>query len=102
MVSTLTEALRAKYKKERQKRRLLKGVMNMVELALIAIFGLAMGYVCRQNKKNWKDSKEHNKLLKQQEKRRVKEEKLRTMRIKHPKVIYLDDRRFPQPTQRII
>ena len=72
----------------------------MVELALIAIFGLAMGYVCRQNKKNWKALKEHNKLLKQQEKRRLRDEKLRTMRIKHPKVKYLDDyRRFSQPEQ---
>lgn len=71
----------------------------MVELALIAIFGLAMMKVCGNNKKHWKDLKEHNKLLKQQEKRRVKEEQLKAKRVKHPKVVYLADRRFSQPRE---
>jgi len=74
----------------------------MVELALIAIFGLAMMKACSNNKKNWKVMKEHNKLLKQQEKRRLRDEKLRSMRVKHPKVVYIQDYVPPSPTQRII
>lgn len=70
----------------------------MIEVALIVLVGLYLQYACYQSKKNWKQVQECNRNFAKFEKRRLKEEKLRTVRIKHPKVKYLDDyRQVSQP-----
>jgi hypothetical protein len=76
----------------------------MVELALIAIFGIYLQIVLVRDKKYRKEMKkkitEYNKNVKAQEKRQQREEKLRTMRV--PGVLYLNDFRAARQTQRII
>lgn len=45
-----------------------------------------------------KDIRQYNKNVKAEEKRRIKEEQLKTMRVEHPKVSYLDDYRLKVST----
>jgi hypothetical protein len=72
----------------------------MVEIALIVIFGFSMMKVCSNNKKHWKVLREYNMNIKREEKRRIKEEKVRNKSVKHPKVLYLDDYRlFSKPKE---
>jgi|GEM_PF-5846648 len=57
--------------------------------------------IINRDKRDRKRFREIGKMLEQERKRRVKEEKLRSVRVNHPKVAYLDDYR-PSPTKQRI
>ena len=65
----------------------------IVGLAVILIVCLYCQIIINRDKKFRKEIQQYNKNVKAEEKRRIREEKLKTMRVKHPKVIYLSDYR---------
>ena len=74
----------------------------LLELGFLILVGIYLQCVCSQDKKNWKVMQEHNRIMKTVEKRRLREEKLKLVRVKHPKVTYLDDYRQFSPPQKAI
>jgi hypothetical protein len=74
----------------------------MTGLAVFIVACLGLQVILHRDKNDRKRFKEIGILIEAEKKRRLKEEKLRTVRIKHPKVIYLDDFKAALPTQRII
>jgi len=73
-----------------------KGVKEMnaiVGLAIIFITSIYLQVICNRDKKFRKEIQQYNRNVKAEEKRRIREDKLKTMRVKHPKVIYLSDYR---------
>lgn len=64
---------------------------TIVGLAVILITSIYLQVICNRDKKFRKEIQQYNKNVKAEEKRRIREEKLKTMRVKHPKVVYLSD-----------
>lgn len=65
----------------------------IVGLVVIFITSIYLQVICNRDKKFRREIQQYNKNVKAEEKRRIREEKLKTMRVKHPKVIYLSDYR---------
>lgn len=55
---------------------------------------LLRSVILAKDKRSSKEMRQYNNNVRKEERRRVQEEKLKTMRIKHPKVFYLDDYRL--------
>jgi len=67
----------------------------MDDIAWLAVIVIAWVYfqiICSRNKKYFRDIQLYNKNIKAEQKRRFREEQLKMMRVKHPKVVYLSDR----------
>ena len=73
-----------------------------INLAFVVILIIYSAIALNRDKKDRKEFKKIGKQLEQEEKRRAKEEKLRLMRVKHPKVVYLNDYRPIPPSKRIV
>jgi Asp-tRNA(Asn)/Glu-tRNA(Gln) amidotransferase A subunit family amidase len=75
----------------------------MLEIAVFVVVCVYLQIIINRDKRDRKRYEQIGKALDKEEKRRAKEEKLRSKRIKHPKVCYLDDyRQSLQTPQRII
>ena len=74
----------------------------MVEIAVVILVGLSMMKICSNDKKHWKDLKEYNRNVKREEKRRIREEKLKGKRVKHPKVFYMSDYRLISKPKEVV
>ena len=76
---------------------LLEALFNLAKAGMpIIILILAWIYlqvILARDKRTRKEMRQYNSNIKKEERRRVQEEKLKTIRIKHPKVFYLDDYR---------
>ena len=74
----------------------------MIGIAVVIITCLYLQVVLNRDKARFKELQRINKNIEKERRRRKQEAKLRTTRIKHPKICYLDDYRRPVPeTQRI-
>jgi hypothetical protein len=69
----------------------------MLEIAVFVVVCLYLQIILNRDKRDRKKFEQIGKALQKEEKRRAKEEKLRSKRIKHPKVCYLDDYRLSPP-----
>lgn len=74
----------------------------MTGFAVLIIACLGLQVVLKRDKRDRKRFEQIGKMIEQERKRRAKEEKLKAMRVQHPKVIYLDDRRHSIPTKQRI
>jgi hypothetical protein len=69
----------------------------MLEIAVFVVVCLYLQIILNRDKRDRKKFEQIGKALQKEEKRRAREEKLRSKRIKHPKVCYLDDYRLSPP-----
>jgi len=75
----------------------------MLEIAVFVVVCLYLQIILNRDKRDRKKFEQIGKALQKEEKRRAREEKLKSKRINHPKVFYLDDyRQSLQTPQRII
>lgn len=65
----------------------------MVGLAVILITGFYFQIISNRDKKFRREIQLYNRNVKAEEKRRIREEQLKLMRVKHPKVVHLSDYR---------
>jgi len=72
----------------------------MLEIAVFVVVCIYLQIIINRDKRDRKRHEQIGKALDKEEKRRAKEEKLRSKRIKHPKVCYLDDYRLPPKSQK--
>ena len=66
----------------------------MLEIAVFVVVCVYLQIIINRDKRDRKRYEQIGRALDKEEKRRAKEEKLRSKRIKHPKVCYLDDYRL--------
>lgn len=66
---------------------------EMFGLAMLIITCLYLQVIVNRDKKSRKQIQLYNRNVKREEKRRIREDKLKYKRVKHPKVIYLSDYR---------
>jgi len=74
----------------------------MLEIAVFVVVCVYLQIIINRDKRDRKRYEQIGKALDKEEKRRAKEEKLRSKRINHPKVFYLDDYRQSLQTPKII
>lgn len=74
----------------------------MLEIAVFVVVCIYLQIIINRDKRDRERHEQIGKALDKEEKRRAKEEKLRSKRIKHPKVCYLDDYRLSPQTPKII
>ncbi len=72
----------------------------MLEIAVFVVVCVYLQIIINRDKRDRKRYEQIGRALDKEEKRRAKEEKLRSKRIKHPKVCYLDDYRLPPNPQK--
>lgn len=69
----------------------------MIGIAVVLITCLYLQMVLNRDKARFKELQRINKNIERERKRRLKEEKLKNTRVKHPKICYLDDYRRTVP-----
>lgn len=65
----------------------------LIGIGILIITWIYFQIVAERDKRFRKEIKQYNKNIKIEEKRRIREEKLKWQRINHPKVVYLSDYR---------
>jgi hypothetical protein len=71
----------------------------MIDLGFIVAIWISCTIIINRDKKDRKRIKEIGEQIKKEEKRKIKEEKLHTVRV--PGVLYLNDYRFPPQSKTI-
>ena len=69
----------------------------LVGIGILIITWIYFQIIAERDKRFRKEIQQYNKNIKAEEKRRIREEKLKMMRVDHPKVIYISD--YRQPTR---
>ncbi len=65
----------------------------LIGIGILTITWIYFQIIAERDKRFRKEIQQYNKNIKAEEKRRIREEKLKTMRVDHPKVVYISDYR---------
>lgn len=68
----------------------------LIGIGILIITWIYFQIIAERDKRFRKEIQQYNKNIKAEEKRRIREEQLKMMRVDHPKVVYISDR---QPTR---